>query len=57
MIPRTPEPELMNEPQQVQAYAAADFDSGDQALVECIDQLLLDSGRRFVPGQHALDSG
>ena len=57
MIPRTPEPELMNEPQQVQAYAAADFESSDQALVECIDQLLLDSGRRFVPGDCLVDLG
>lgn len=39
MIPRTPEPELMNDPLQVQAYAAADFAASDKALVECIEQI------------------
>jgi trans-aconitate 2-methyltransferase len=31
---RIPEPELMDEPCQVQAYAAADFDRSDQAMVD-----------------------
>ena len=34
------EPELMNGVAQVQAYAAADFSSGDQATLEAIQQLL-----------------
>ncbi|WP_392346033.1 class I SAM-dependent methyltransferase [Parasynechococcus sp.] len=34
------EPELMNGDAQVQAYAAADFSSGDQATIEAIQQLL-----------------
>jgi SAM-dependent methyltransferase len=36
---RTPEPELMNGAEQAQAYAAADFSAGDQALIERLDQL------------------
>lgn len=31
---RTPEPELMDAPDQVLAYAAADFEASDQAMVE-----------------------
>ena len=34
------EPELMNGDTQVQAYAAADFSSGDQATIEAIQRLL-----------------
>ena len=34
------EPELMNGDAQVQAYAVADFSSGDQATIEAIQQLL-----------------
>ena len=37
---RRPEPELMNGDAQVQAYAAADFSSGDQATIEAIQRLL-----------------
>ena len=37
---RRPEPELMNGPAQVEAYAAADFSSGDQATLEGVEQLL-----------------
>ncbi len=37
---RRPEPELMNGNAQVQAYAAADFNSGDQATIEAIQRLL-----------------
>ena len=36
---RTPEPELMDAPEQASAYAAADFSAGDQALVERIAEL------------------
>ncbi|MFM7676320.1 MAG: class I SAM-dependent methyltransferase [Synechococcus sp.] len=39
LLPRTPEPELMDEPEQVLAYAGADFSAGDQALVERIASL------------------
>ena len=34
------EPELMNGDAQVQAYAAADFSSGDQATIDAIQRLL-----------------
>ena len=37
---RRPEPELMNGDAQVQAYAAADFSSGDQSTVDGILHLL-----------------
>ena len=57
MIQRTPEPELMNEPQQVQAYAAADFASSDQALVGRIDQLLQVAGRGPAEGDCLIDLG
>jgi len=33
-LPRTPEPELMDGAEQVEAYAAADFHASDQAMVE-----------------------
>ena len=36
---RTPEPELMDGLEQAQAYAAADFAAGDQALIERLAQL------------------
>ena len=36
---RTPEPELMDAPEQALAYAAADFSAGDQALVDRIAEL------------------
>jgi 2-polyprenyl-3-methyl-5-hydroxy-6-metoxy-1,4-benzoquinol methylase len=36
---RVCEPELMDEAEQAQAYAQADFSVGDQALVERLDQL------------------
>ena len=37
------EPELMNGDAQVQAYAAADFSSGDQATIEAIQRLLFNT--------------
>ena len=40
MILRIPEPEVMNDPLQVEAYAAADFNASDQAVVDRIEQLL-----------------
>ena len=40
MMQRRLEPELMNGDAQVQAYAAADFSSGDQATIEAIQRLL-----------------
>ncbi len=36
---RTPEPELMDAPEQASAYAAADFSAGDQSLVTRIAEL------------------
>ncbi|MCP9848647.1 trans-aconitate 2-methyltransferase [Cyanobium sp. Morenito 9A2] len=49
---RLPEPELMDDPLQAQAYAAADFSASDQALVERI-------ATRFgpVPGGDGLGLG
>ncbi|MDA0965051.1 MAG: class I SAM-dependent methyltransferase [Cyanobacteria bacterium] len=49
---RTPEPELMDVPEQASAYAAADFSAGDQALIERI-QALFPSGL----GPRVLDLG
>lgn len=36
---RTPEPELMNELEQAEAYAAADFSASDQNLIERLSEL------------------
>ena len=37
---RVPEPELMDDPQQVQAYAQADFSDGDRRTLELVESLL-----------------
>ena len=48
-LPRTPEPELMDGAAQVEAYAAADFQASDQAMVERLAALCGDGpGRRLV---------
>ena len=47
MIPRVLEPEVMNDPLQVDAYAAADFNVSDQAVVDRIEQLLAVDGVHF----------
>jgi len=39
-IARTPEPELMSEPAQAAAYAAADFDGPNSAFVEHVERAL-----------------
>ena len=39
LLPRTPEPELMQEAAQAKAYAAADFSATDQATVDRILEL------------------
>ena len=57
MILRIPEPELMNEPLQVDAYAAADFSGTDQAMVERIATLLQSSGASFRTKARLLDLG
>lgn len=51
-LPRTPEPELMDGPDQVAAYAAADFGASDQAMVERLGALCGDA-----PGPWVLDLG
>ena len=57
MILRIPEPEVMNDPLQVDAYAAADFSGTDQAMVERIDKLLKSSGASFRAHARLLDLG
>ncbi len=37
---RRPEPELMTDPDQVRAYAGADFSAGDRVLIELLEPLL-----------------
>jgi len=49
---RTPEPELMDGADQVEAYAAADFASSDQAMVERLALLCADQ-----PGSRLVDLG
>ena len=43
MMQRRLEPELMNGEEQVQAYAAADFSSGDQATMDGVQQLIAET--------------
>lgn len=57
MILRIPEPEVMNDPLQVDAYAAADFSGTDQAMVERISMLLQSSGASFAAQARLLDLG
>ena len=57
MILRIPEPEVMNDPLQVDAYAAADFSGTDQAMVERISMLLQTSGASFAAQARLLDLG
>ena len=57
MILRTPEPEVMNDPLQVDAYAAADFSDTDQAMVDRIATLLESSGTPLPDRARLLDLG
>ena len=57
MIPRVLEPEVMNDPLQVDAYAAADFNVSDQAVVDRIVQLLALAGAHFLPQASLVDLG
>ena len=57
MILRTPEPEVMNDPLQVDAYAAADFSDTDQAMVDRIATLLESSGHPLPDRARLLDLG
>ena len=57
MILRIPEPEVMNDPLQVDAYAAADFSNTDQAMVDRIATLLESSGNSFPDRSRLLDLG
>ena len=52
MRPRVLEPELMEDPAQVQAYAAADFSQENQGFVDCFRDYFPD----FTEG-HVLDLG
>ena len=55
---RLPEPELMVDPAQVLAYAAADFSGGDQRTLDRIEALLRsDSGRAASDPAVILDLG
>ena len=57
MILRVPEPEVMNDPLQVDAYAAADFSGTDQAMIDRISMLLQSSGGSFADQARLLDLG
>ena len=55
---RLPEPELMVDPAQVLAYAAADFSGGDQRTLDRIEALLSSaSGRASSDPAVILDLG
>lgn len=57
MILRVPEPEVMNDPLQVEAYAAADFSRSDQSVVERVDALLHEAGVSFADRARLVDLG
>ena len=57
MMLRIPEPEVMNDPLQVDAYAAADFSSTDQTVVERVAMLLQASAASFPDQARLLDLG
>ena len=57
MLLRITEPEVMNDPLQVDAYAAADFSNTDQAMVDRIATLLESSGNSFPDQARLLDLG
>ena len=57
MMLRIPEPEVMNDPLQVDAYAAADFSSTDQTVVERVVMLLQASAASFPDQARLLDLG
>ena len=44
---RTPEPELMQIPSQVRAYADADFSRSDSMVIQSLEKYLIKSGRNF----------
>ncbi len=50
---RKPEPELMNDPEQVLAYSSADFELAHQAVIENFSQIFPDD----PPLQNVLDLG
>ena len=54
---RTPEPELMDDLEQVAAYGAADFSRSDAALIESLQQLCLANERELAAGDRLLDLG
>jgi len=54
---RTPEPELMNGADQVQAYAGADFSSSDQALVDGLQAFCERIGSELKAGDCVVDLG
>ncbi len=49
---RVPEPELMNDPEQVHAYSSADFEVAHQSIIENFSQIFPDD-----PSQNVLDLG
>jgi SAM-dependent methyltransferase len=51
------EPELMDEPRQAQAYAAADFSSGDRAVLERVEAVLGPRGVGDGEGLGLVDLG
>jgi SAM-dependent methyltransferase len=54
-LPRTVEPELMEDPEQVAAYTAADFTQADEAFVAACEAWLRDVG--VAPPRRILDLG
>ena len=54
---RCPEPELMNEPDQVIAYSNADFSSGDDLVIERLSDLIDQSSTILSESSLILDLG
>ena len=52
---RTPEPELMQSPSQVRAYADADFSRSDSMVIKSLEQYLKNAGRTLNKNDLILD--
>ena len=52
---RTPEPELMQIPSQVRAYADADFSRSDSMVVESLEKYLKKAGRTLNKSDLIID--
>ncbi len=56
-VKRVTEPELMDDPMQVEIYACADFSEGDKSFLSSIEQCLIDAHKTVDIGTTFVDLG